>query len=413
MKSRWILALSVALLWASGFAPSAVAAQQETPAPADETEAARQADAAEGEPEKKKISNGLYVEVGVGASDMGTLDMSTRTSSAQSSNNSLTFEDMEYGRAAIGWKLPGNKGRFRVVWESHKEDGYVFSAVGRESSLGSNPPSNPAITQNLDWWDVDVVDGNLTATRTAPFWTIADDANNDGVVQRGEPTYGAPSAVVSAAIEPNLQNRVQVTDVLYGRNFGPRRVEGSWWGGMRYFAYEGTLMQAAWVRPVQGGLGFTDGGLIPLIHSAQKATAIGPTGSFGVQVNFFDKQVQLFANGQFAFLLSDIEVDTGQFFTLTGGNTPGIVLSTPARLSAERDRTSWHTGADIGMRYASKKGLVLEVSYYTLGYLDAIITPTDLRIPQNAQEAAQGTSGLFATQDITLDGIRGSVAFQF
>ncbi len=412
MKSRWIIVLSAALLWTAGVAQPISAAPQDAPVPADETEAAP---SAEGEAGKRKIKNGLYVEVGYGSNNMDPLDTSTRTTSAQSSLTSLTFDDMDYARAAIGWQLRGAKGRFRLVWQGYNETGYRFSASGRESSLGVMLPSAPAIAENLDWWQVTAVDGQLTATRTPPTWTLADDTNMDGAVQRDEVNYSGADITFSTGIEPNLQNRIQIVDALYGREFGPRRFEGRWWGGMRYFAYEGTLLQGAWLRgPMATGFGFTDGLFVRLLHPSQKATGVGPTGSLGFQANFFDKRVQLFMNGQFALLLSSIETDTGNFFTLTSEGLPNDEIRTAvARLTAHRSRTSWHTHVDAGARFNTKKGLIIELAYFKSGFLDAVLTPTELRIPQSAQETAQGTSAVFATQDLVLDGWRGSVAFQF
>jgi len=122
----------------------------------------------------------------------------------------------------------------------------------------------------------------------------------------------------------------------------------------------------------------------------------------------------LFMNGQFAFLLSSIETDTGNFFTLTSEGLPNDEIRTAvARLTAHRSRTSWHTHVDAGARFNTKKGLIIELAYFKSGFLDAVLTPTELRIPQSAQETAQGTSAVFATQDLVLDGWRGSVAFQF
>ena len=169
--------------------------------------------------------------------------------------------------------------------------------------------------------------------------------------------------------------------------------------------------------PLAQGLGFTDGLAIRLLHPSQKATGAGPTGSLGFQANFFYKRVQLFMNGQFAFLLSQIETDTGNFFTLTsdGLGTQGTdeLVSGRARLTANRSRTSWHTHVNAGARFNMKQGLILEVSYYKSGFLDAVLTPTEIRIPQSAQELAQGTSALFASQDLVMDGWRANVAFQF
>ena len=429
MKSRWIIVLSASLLWTAGAAQPISAASQDVPVPADETQAAPK-----DETDQKKIRNGLYVEVGYGSNDMDPLDTSARTTSTQFSSNSLTFEDMDYGRAVIGWQLRGAKGRFRLVWQGYTETGYKFLAAGRESSLGVTLPSSPPIVENLDWWQVAVVDGQLTATRTPPAWDLTRDTNMDGAVQQNEvfyPIFDAmgvqvgecPTSVpcpmaadfdFAIGIESNLQNRIQTVDVLYGREFGPRRFEGRWWGGIRYFAYEGTLLQGAWLRgPMNDGDGFTDGLFVRLLHPTQKATAVGPTGSLGFQVNFFNKRVQLFMNGQFGFLLSSVETDTGNFFTLSNGNTNDEILTGVARLTADRSRTSWQTHLDGGARFNTKKGLTIELAYFKDGFLDAVLTPTEIRIPQSAQEIGQGTSAIFATQDLVLDGWRGSVAFQF
>jgi hypothetical protein len=185
---------------------------------------------------------------------------------------------------------------------------------------------------------------------------------------------------------------------------------------LRYFAYEGTLLQGAWLRaPLATGLGYSDGLAVRLLHPTQKAEGAGPTGSLGFQANFFDKRVQLFMNGQFAFLLSQIETDTGVFLTLTNGNAQSNddLLSGGSRLTADRSRTSWHTHLDAGARFNLKMGLTLELAYFKSGFLDAVLTPTEVRVPQSAQELAQGSSAVYATQDLVLDGWRASVSFQF
>jgi hypothetical protein len=236
----------------------------------------------------------------------------------------------------------------------------------------------------------------------------------DGAVQQDEVTYGSADINFTRGIESNLQNRVHTVDALYGRQWGPRRVEGNWWGGLRYFAYEGTVLQGAWLRaPLATGFGYTDGLAIRLLHPTQETTGAGPTGSLGFQVNFLDKRIQLFMNGQFAFLLSQIKTDTGDFFTLTQTSASDELLSGLSRLQAKRSRTSWHTHVDMGARLNLKKGLTLEMTYFKSGFLDAVLTPTEIRIPQSAQELAQRSSALYASQDLVMDGWRASVAFQF
>jgi hypothetical protein len=413
MKSRWILVLGVTLLWMAGVAQPTPAAPQDAPAQ-DDSQPAQQADTAESDGEKKKFANRLYVEVGYGTNDMDPLDTSVRTGSTQRSDNRFTLDGMDYSRAVIGWQFPGPKGGFRLVWQGYNENGHQFTAQGLESSLGVQLPTTPPIVENLLWWNLAVVDGVMSVSRTPPIWNLADDANNDGRVQQNEVRYPSADISFTANNAADLLNRVQTTDILYGRTWGPRRIEGRWWGGLRYFAYEGTLLQGAWLRaPLSRGLGFTDGLGIRLIHPSQEATGVGPTGMLGFQVNFFDKRLQLFADGQFAFLLAQIETDTGDFFTITNGNRNDEIVTGRARLRADRSRTSWQTHVQAGARLNLKKGLSLEVAYFQTGFLDSVLTPTELRIPQSAQEIAQGTSGLFASQDLVLDGLRGSVAFQF
>jgi len=412
MKSRWILVLGVALLCAQPFV-----AQEDAPTPADETEAARQDDAAEGEAGKKKIQNGLYVEVGVGTASMDPLDTTLRKSSSALALNSIEFEDMDYGRAVIGWRLPGNKGRFRLIWEGFTETGYKFSSTGRLRDLGSTVPVDPVTQQSaligegLDWWNIEVIDGAMTVTEAPPVWTFADDADGDNTIERSEVTYPSVTFSNSLNIAADLENRVQIADIVFGREFGPRRFEGVWWGGLRYFAYEGTLLQGAWLHGSRDQ--YTDGVLLPLIHATQKSSGYGPTGSLGFQVNFFEKRFQLFASGKFAFTMSNIETDTGTFFSLTNGFDNSTTFTAPARLQAERSRTSWHTHVEGGMRLTLKNGLGLEIAYYKGGFLDAVITPTEIRIPQSAGNIPNGTTGFFATQDLKFDGWRSSLSFQF
>jgi len=171
------------------------------------------------------------------------------------------------------------------------------------------------------------------------------------------------------------------------------------------------LLQGAWLHGSRDQ--YTDGVLLPLIHATQKSSGYGPTGSLGFQVNFFEKRFQLFASGKFAFTMSNIETDTGTFFSLTNGFDNSTTFTAPARLQAERSRTSWHTHVEGGMRLTLKNGLGLEIAYYKGGFLDAVITPTEIRIPQSAGNIPNGTTGFFATQDLKFDGWRSSLSFQF
>ena len=139
-------------------------------------------------------------------------------------------------------------------------------------------------------------------------------------------------------------------------------------------------------------------------------------GSLGFNVNFFNQKLQLFTNFQIAFMLADVEVDSGEFFFLVpsnAGSTNDTLISFPARLAADRSRTNWNTHADAGIRLNIKGGLSIEMTYFIDGFLDSLLTPAEIRVPGSVQSGPQGISALFSTQDFVIDGWRASVAFQF
>ena len=113
-------------------------------------------------------------------------------------------------------------------------------------------------------------------------------------------------------------------------------------------------------------------------------------------------------------MIMNINMDTGLFTTLveTTGQV-GAKVPIPGHLEESQTKSTWQTGAELGMRLRLKNGLKLEASYGIVGFLDAIMLPTQLRIPDNQQEAAQGTSAIYNTQDYVLTGWRAGIAFQF
>ena len=84
-----------------------------------------------------------------------------------------------------------------------------------------------------------------------------------------------------------------------------------------------------------------------------------------------------------------------------------------AQLGESQTKSTWQTGAELGLRVRLRNGLKLEASYGVVGFLDAILLPTQIRIPDNQQEAAQGTSAIYNTQDYVLQGWRAGIGFQF
>lgn len=118
--------------------------------------------------------------------------------------------------------------------------------------------------------------------------------------------------------------------------------------------------------------------------------------------------------GQIAFMVLDIKSDSGPFSSLVLNPTePFTTLPASARLMKEQSKSTWQDAGEVGLRIKLKNGLGFELAYNITGYLDVIALPSKLRIPQNPQEAPQGTSATYRTQDLVIDGWRVGMSFQF
>ena len=433
MRLMWAFLMSGLL---SGFAwsPAALAQQGEetTEPPATSTSS---------DDKEKKIPFALYVYASTGSMSTDPLNTSIETDSRSAADSFVTLDDQDYTKAVLGWKLPHGKGEFRLAFSSIREDSYEFDTHGNQAALNG---VGEIITERVPWWIADIVDGQLTAAQAEPFWTVADDAlgNGNNAVELAEVRYAAcPMIQVRTEAEvlscfaqtlllplddpqgPTLSHVLDVTDdlqntaihidLLYGREFGRRRYSAHWWAGMRYFAYEGNLLAGAWLGVTPPGGGFTDGTNLRLLNFAQDTTGFGPTGIMEADFNFFDKRVQFFVSGQVAFLVLDLEADSGTFFTVVADGVPPVNAPAEGNLTQSRTKSAWQTAAEGGVRYHLKNGLHFEMAYNITGYLDVVINPPLIQIPQSLIEAAQGTSAVFNTQDLVSDGWRVGIGFQF
>ncbi|MDB4324753.1 hypothetical protein N9971_00250 [bacterium] len=426
MKVRTVIAtcaLVGALLAPTVFAQDSEAPEGQAPEEAQDPAApAATPDDSEKPKEKKKIPFGLYVYAGFGGGDPNEFNTSLVTTSTANSENTVDIDGVTYARAAIGWQLANKKGDFRLVFDGFSENDYTYESIGRSSSLPSSGPGN-TVLEPLVWWNTTIEDGTLRSIKKPPQWTLDDDSNGDLAVSQDEVRYPTDEECmadpslgcrdITKNVTDNLQNRFQNYDILYGRVWGPRRFQGRWFAGLRYMTYEGNLLSSAWLDTTTPGLGYTDGTFLRMINFSQKMTGIGPTGLLEARWNFFGQRLQVYLNGQVAFLLADLEVDSGQFFTLVTVSNPQSVVPIPARLDEKRDKSIWNTKAEAGLRYIFKAGLELELAYMYQGYLDAILNPERIQIPGDSGEAAQGISAVYNTQDITLGAWRFGVGFQF
>jgi hypothetical protein len=267
------------------------------------------------------------------------------------------------------------------------------------------------------------MNGGMTTLRRPPQWTLNDDTNGNRVVDDGEQRYPTDAECLAnpafdcltatRSVTDDMLNRFQNWDLLYGRVWGPRNFQGRWFAGLRYFVYEGNVLAGAWLNDAVPGEGFTDGGFLRLLNFSQDMSGLGPTGLLEARWNFFNQRLQLYLNGQASFLIANVSADTGAFFTLVNVTSTGVVAPIPARLDEERDKSVWNTKAEIGLRLVFKSGLEVEAAYMAQGYLDAVLNPETIQIPQDIGQADQGISAVYTTQDIVLDAFRIGVGFQF
>jgi len=446
---RGIVAISGLLLLLTGLGTAAVAQEDDPETPGDTTAQAEPAQPQEPEqvPEQpqqpqekeKKHPFGLYVEVAAGSADAEDLNNSTRTLSTHSTTSTFSLEGQSFGRVAIGWKLPQDRGQFRLTWTSYKEKGYTLEAYGKLSAVDPSLGVTATIADNLPWWVIDAEDGTLHTTQVLPQWSSADDTLDlpDLGILPGNQTVDCPMPTPLSAgsgglltaplceatflvdhsatrsLASDMENRTQTVDLTYGRSFGTRRFSSRWTAGARYFVYDGTVPTPTWLTPNTNGTGFSDGFAFAMVPFRQENTALGPVVSMSFDVNFFERRLVLYIEGQAALVLYDQNVSTQQFLTLlqSTGSQP-YRLTQSSELDENRSKTSWQNAIEAGVMINLKSGLQFHAAYNYTGFLDAVLLPTEIAIP-SSPASTQGVSAIYGTQDYRLSSLRFGVAFQF
>jgi hypothetical protein len=250
-----------------------------------------------------------------------------------------------------------------------------------------------------------------------------EDTNMDGLINSDEISYYDPASgdpppedflEYTLGFTDDLQNQTNHIDLLYGREWGGRRYSGRWWAGMRYFTYEGNLVGTAWLQSGgDPGLGFSDGLAIRMFNFRQETTGIGPTGSMEARFNFFEGLLQAYLKGEAAFIVSDLSADSGPFFSLAVDPVDlDKVFLVDGRLDLSKDKSAWHTGAEVGVRIKLANGLRFDLSYHIRGYLDSVLYPDGVSIPRFGSTNSPKETGK-PTQDLVFDGGRFGIGFQF
>jgi hypothetical protein len=401
---------------------NAVAQEPATPPESDEPVVATAPP--EDEP-KEKTPFGLFIGLAAGGGDVDPFTSSIDANNLTSGQGTLTIDQQVYGKAAIGWKLPRRKGDFRLIFQGIREDSYEFNSSGVLSVVFDVSAGGSSLRQiDLDsglvpWVEVDIRDGKLLSTRDVPTWDVVNDEDEDqlpdfgpcspndmNMLQCGEIIYDPANTEVLAqgTVADDLANRINTYDVVYGREFGGRRFSSRWWGGFRYFQYEGQLYSGAWLNEALPGSGFTDGAFLNLLRISQDTSGFGPVGSWEAQFNFFDKGVQLFLRGEAAFTFNTMKMDSDPFFQVLD-SASGTLLDD--RMAKELEKSSWQNRAEVGGRINLKNGLQFELAYSIAGFLDFILMPDLLQLG-GTNENPQS-----ATQDIIVHTAHFGVSFQF
>jgi len=396
------------------------AADAEPDATAD-AEPSQPPPAAEPQQEKKKFRFALFVEAAGGLVDADDIDSSIEASSRQNTLTTISVEDQLYARLALGWKMPNEKGDFRLRVTNYSEDEFSLTSSGRSSDVVTPPgqPSPQSDPSPLPWWNTQITAGKLVTTRTPPVWEDAPTETNpetgepegDGFIQDDEITFLDPDVLVTRDVPKSMQNRVQFWDLLYGRTFGQRRFDARWWAGLRYFVYEGTIPGTAWLGFInEPGRGYTDGKSLGLLGFRQETSGFGPTVALEGRYNAFDQLLQVYVQGQTAFLFLDIESNSQSFLTLFQDTGTDPLVTLPASLEEKRTKSAWQNTFEAGLRIKLKAGIGFEFAYNITGLLDVMLIPTELIA---ANRPSRETSAVYNTKDYVLQGWRAGVSFQF
>jgi hypothetical protein len=362
------------------------------------------ADGDNGDTETKKSKFAIFVEAAGGSAAADLLNASINTTTTDLSNATLDLDSNLFGRAAVGWQLtPKERGKFLFRFEGYREDSYKFDAQGMQAAAigASSGDVDPLV-----WWTVHAEAGGTTSVKTTPIY----DSRNDEVFYDD---ILIPNLEIHSPAPSDLQNRTQTFDLYYERRFGGRRTRALWTAGLRYYTYEGNVPAGAWLNLDFNGVGFTDGGVLRLMTLNQSASGIGPVFSIELQHGFLRDRLVIYGEARSAFVLQDIEVDSGQFFTLVRDRPSAAFITAPARLNDSTSKSSWQPGLEIGLAVKLVEGLQLYLSYLINSYQDVVLLPNKIIIPENPGQAIQGVSGVYNTHDLYYEGGLFGVSYQW
>jgi hypothetical protein len=359
----------------------------------------------------------MYLETRGGSASISTIDNSLASGNRSNSLNNLGFSGNQIGQFTIGWTLPRGRGQYLLTYTGVSDGSLELDATGTQASYQAVPgQSQKVIGFQLPWWQISIRDGLLTTTKTPPVWnSIADDANGNTVPDPDEIRYPVTTATLSAVVPKNIGNRIQTWDLYYRREFGGVRIRSRWTAGLRYLTFDGAIATPAWVTGPSStaGLGYTDGSQLDLIMMQQKTSGWGPMGSGEVDFNFFRQRLTLYGLLQAAFILESLDTNSGTFTYLTRDPANPLYFPGAGNISESVNKTTWNTCFEAGIRVRLLEGFNMILDWNTTGYLDTMLLPTQLSLPDNASQISLGTTARFVSRDYVVSSINLGLSFQF
>ena len=397
---------------------------KEQPAPPKKDDAPVAAKLAPAEAPKKKDPFfgdrfAMYLETRGGPASIDTIKNPVKTGQQLNSENSINFNGNKSGQFTLGWTLPRGRGQYLLTYTGIADGDYELNGEGTQFGyvIAADSTVGGQTTFPVPWWHVSVRNGQLTTTRVPAVWNMAvDDANGNTVPDPGEIRYPGATLTVTAAVPKDLGNRVQTYDLLYRREFGGVKIRSRWTAGLRYLNYKGSIITPSWLIGTQDNaiFGYSDGAVNKFILMQQTTKGIGPTGSGEVDFNFFRQRLTLYGMVQAAFLVTDLHTDSNAFtyFARNLGDS-GFYVPGDGNVQSQISKTTWNTSFEAGIRVKMLEGFNLILDWNRTGYLDTVLMPTSIQIPQNGDQVSLGTTALFVSRDFVVSSINLGLSFQF
>lgn len=360
----------------------------------------------------------MYLDVQGGPAKIDSLVNPITTTSNASTASEITLDGNKTGRFTIGWTLPRGRGQYLFRFTGVADGKYKVDATGYQRSyIQTGGGSSQTPVDELPWWQLNIDNGTLHATKTPPVWDSGtDDANNNGFPDRNEIRFPATTVDLTSSVPDDLGNNLQTYDLYYRREFGGVRYRGAWYAGGRYLNYDGAMPCPAWVvgTIAVSGFGFTDGIANKLILMKQSTSGWGPVGGGEADFNFFRQRLTIYGVVEAAFLLEKLD-GKSEPFTFLAFNQQGGTVFIPGEgfISKSISKSAWNTSIEIGARVKVAEGFHLFVNVTARGYLDTVVFPDSLSIPANATQFSLGTLATFVTRDIVTNSANLGLSFQF